>query len=107
MATRYVFDPQNPQYQEGRRMVLEMELDRLTAESKRAALERKRAGSGGEPPRTSKRVFRGVGRGKPRGRRGGQRKASATVTYPPVECSLSSSVEVPSEILNPQEEFGK
>ncbi|ROI15873.1 hypothetical protein DPX16_23323 [Anabarilius grahami] len=77
----------------------------IHSNTQRAALERKRSGSGGDPLRTSKRVF--VGRGKPRGRRGGRRQASATVTHRPVECSLSSSVEVPSEILNPQEEFEK
>ncbi|KAK9970282.1 hypothetical protein ABG768_026237 [Culter alburnus] len=105
MATRHILDSQDPHYQEGRRMVLELKHDHVLAEARRAALERKRAGSGGDHPRTSKRVF--VGRGKPRGRRGGRRQASATVTPPPVECSLSSSVEVPSEILNPQEEFEK
>ncbi|KAK9970033.1 hypothetical protein ABG768_028172 [Culter alburnus] len=105
MATRHILDSQDPHYQEGRRMALELKHDHVLAEARRAALERKRAGSGGDHPRTSKRVF--VGRGKPRGRRGGRRQASATVTHPPVECSLSSSVEVPSEILNPQEEFEK
>ncbi|XP_067247346.1 uncharacterized protein [Chanodichthys erythropterus] len=105
MATRHILDSQDPHYQEGRRMALELKHDHVLAEARRAALERKRAGSGGDPPRTSKKVF--VGRGKPRGRRGGRRQASATVTHPPVECSLSSSVEVPSEILNPQEEFEK
>ncbi|KAK9981838.1 hypothetical protein ABG768_001362 [Culter alburnus] len=105
MATRHILDSQDPHYQEGRRMALELKHDHVLAEARRAAVERKRSGSGGDPPRTSERVF--VGRGKPRGRRGGRRQASATVTPPPVECSLSSSVEVPSEILNPQEEFEK
>ncbi|KAK9977019.1 hypothetical protein ABG768_018840 [Culter alburnus] len=105
MATRHILDSQDPHYQEGRRMALELKHDHVLAEARRAAVERKRSGSGGDPPRTSERVF--VGRGKPRGRRGGRRQASATVTRHPVECSLSSSVEVPSEILNPQEEFEK
>ncbi|GAA6108968.1 uncharacterized protein LOC125139070 [Tachysurus ichikawai] len=66
MATRHILDSQDPRYQEGRRIALELKLDYFLAEARRAALERKRTGSGGDPPRTSKRVF--VGRGKPRGR---------------------------------------
>ncbi|CAM4412276.1 unnamed protein product [Leuciscus chuanchicus] len=106
MATKHKLDSKDPHYQEGRRMALELKHEHILAEAKRAADERKRIR---DPPHTSKRDS--VGRGKPRGRRGGRRQASATATYPTVECSLSSSVEVPltatSTKLNPQEEFEK
>ncbi|XP_067269595.1 uncharacterized protein [Pseudorasbora parva] len=109
MATKHKLDSQDPHYQEGRRMALEIKHDHILAEARRAAVERKHALSGEDPPQTSKRDF--VGRGKPRGRRGGRRQASSTVTYPTAECSLSPSVEVPLTVpsakLNPQEEFEK
>ncbi|MCJ8745038.1 hypothetical protein PDJAM_G00125780 [Pangasius djambal] len=109
MATKHKLDSQDPHYQEGRRMALELKLDRVLAEARTAPAERKRARSVGDPPQTSKREF--LGHGKPRGRQGGRRQASATVTHTPVECSLSSSVEVPLTIpsaeLNPQQQFGK
>ncbi|XP_026104653.1 uncharacterized protein LOC113097471 isoform X2 [Carassius auratus] len=106
MATKHKLDSKDPHYKEGRRMALELKHEHILAEAKRAADERKRVR---DPPHTSKRDS--VGRGKPRGRRGGRRHASATATYPTFECSLSSSVEVPftatSTKLNPQEEFEK
>ncbi|CAM4513258.1 unnamed protein product [Leuciscus chuanchicus] len=106
MATKHKLDSKDPHYQEGRRVALELKHEHILAEAKRAADERKRVR---DPPHTSKRDS--VGRGKARGRRGGRRQASATATYPTVECSLSSSVEVPltatSTKLNPQEEFEK
>ncbi|XP_042571939.1 uncharacterized protein LOC122135780 [Cyprinus carpio] len=104
MATKHKLDSKDPHYKEGRRMALELKHEHILAEAKRAADERKRVR---DPPHTSKRDS--VGCGKPRGRRGGRRHASATATYPTFECSLSSSVEVPftatSTKLNPQEEF--
>ncbi|KAJ8263737.1 hypothetical protein GJAV_G00140720, partial [Gymnothorax javanicus] len=108
MATgrRYKLDRKNPHYQEGLRMVAELELDHFLAEAKRSAEEAKRARSGGEPSQSSKRVC--AGQGKPRGRRGGRRQASAKVTYPLAECPLPSHVEVltvTSAKLSPQEEF--
>ncbi|KAF4118211.1 hypothetical protein G5714_000262 [Onychostoma macrolepis] len=109
MASKHKLDSQDPHYQEGRRVALELKLDRVLAEARTAAVERKRARSVGDPPQTSKREF--LGHGKPRGRQGGRRQAAATVTHTPVECSLSSSVEVPLTVpsaeLNPQEQFEK
>ncbi|MCI4376105.1 hypothetical protein PGIGA_G00184410 [Pangasianodon gigas] len=109
MATKHKLDSQDPHYQEGRRMALERKLDRVLAEARTAAVERKCARSVGDPPQTSKREF--LGHGKPRGKPGGRRQASATVTHTPVECSLSSSVEVPLTVpsaeLNPQQQFEK
>ncbi|KAF4110032.1 hypothetical protein G5714_009284 [Onychostoma macrolepis] len=109
MASKRKLDSQDPHYQEGRRVALELKLDRVLAEARTAAVERKRARSVGDPPQTSKREF--LGHGKPRGRQGGRCQAAATVTHTPVECSLSSSVEVPLTVpsaeLNPQEQFEK
>ncbi|KAL1268896.1 hypothetical protein QQF64_034259 [Cirrhinus molitorella] len=74
MATKHNLDSQDPHYKEGRRMAVELKLDRVLAEARTSAVERK-------PP----------------------------VTQPPLECSLSSNVEVPltvpSRKLNIQEEF--
>ncbi|KAI7810746.1 hypothetical protein IRJ41_006133, partial [Triplophysa rosa] len=88
-----------------------------------AAVERKRARSVGDPPQTSKRDS--LGHSKPRARRATPSFSySGTVveyitkycilrliTHTPVECSLSSSVEVPLTVpsaeLNPQEQFEK
>ncbi|XP_076591428.1 uncharacterized protein LOC143323463 [Chaetodon auriga] len=86
---RYTLDRQNPQYKEGRRMAAELRHDQILAEARKAAQIRKRACPGRDSP--SKRTRQG--QGKPRGRRGGRRRASATVSQPPTECSLSSSVE--------------
>ncbi|CAL8294689.1 unnamed protein product [Arctogadus glacialis] len=107
MAMRHTIDRQHPSYKEGKRKLLESKQDHLIAEAERAVEERKRARSGGGPPCGS--TSDGARRGKPRGRRGGRRKASATVTYPPAECSPSSHEDVPltapSAQLNPQEAF--
>ncbi|KAL1268490.1 hypothetical protein QQF64_033853 [Cirrhinus molitorella] len=67
MATKHNLDSQDPHYKEGRRMAIELKLDRVLAEARR-----KRARSGGDPPQTSKRDC--LGRGKPRGRQGGDAK---------------------------------
>ncbi|KAL1281241.1 hypothetical protein QQF64_000044 [Cirrhinus molitorella] len=75
MATKHNCDSQDPHYKEGRRMAIELKLDRVLAEARTSAVERKRARSGGDPPQTTKRDF--LGRGKPRGRQGGRRQASA------------------------------
>ncbi|KAK0135449.1 hypothetical protein N1851_028716 [Merluccius polli] len=108
MTYRYISDPKHPHYKEGRRKAVEIDFDHTLAEARRASEERKRARSGGVPPQISKRVS--AGRGKPWGRRGGRRRASASVACP-AEYSISSSVEVPgtepSAQLNPQEEFEK
>ncbi|KAB5576829.1 hypothetical protein PHYPO_G00203020 [Pangasianodon hypophthalmus] len=118
MATKHKLDSQDPHYQEGRRMALELKLDCVLAEArsyKKYSLQHTDSSCGeetrsvGDPPQTSKREF--LGHGKPRGRQGGRCQASATVTQTPVECSLSSSVEVPLTVpsaeLNPQEQFEK
>ncbi|XP_050957563.1 uncharacterized protein LOC127158523 [Labeo rohita] len=104
-------------------MALELKLDHALAEAMEwssippsyraldntSSVERKRARSEGDPPQTSRRDL--LGRGKPRGRQGGRRQASAPVTHPPLEYSSSSSVDVPLTVpsakLNPQEEFEK
>ncbi|KAF3837698.1 hypothetical protein F7725_009466, partial [Dissostichus mawsoni] len=92
MATKHNPDPNNPTSKEGKRMALELKHEHMLAEAKKAAEERKRACSVGDTLQSPKRGC--VGRGKPRGRRGGRRQGSATVTSPPTEGFQSSSVEV-------------
>ncbi|KAI9522390.1 hypothetical protein NQZ68_036306 [Dissostichus eleginoides] len=91
MATKHNPDPNNPTSKEGKRMALELKHEHMLAEAKKAAEERKRACSVGDTLQSPKRGC--VGRGKPRGRRGGRRQGSATVTSPPTEGFQSSSVE--------------
>ncbi|KAF3847112.1 hypothetical protein F7725_020140 [Dissostichus mawsoni] len=91
MATKHNPDPNNPTSKEGKRMALELKHEHMLAEAKKAAEERKRARSVGDTLQYPKRDC--VGRGKPRGRRGGRRQGSATVTSPPTEGFQSSSVE--------------
>ncbi|KAF4100907.1 hypothetical protein G5714_019103 [Onychostoma macrolepis] len=88
MASKRKLDSQDPHYQEGRRVALELKLDRVRAEARTAAVERKRARSVGDPPQTSKREF--LGHGKPRG----------SHTHPG-RMLLSSSVKV--HLLHPQQ----
>ncbi|KAK1904782.1 Collagen-like protein V6, partial [Dissostichus eleginoides] len=92
MATKHNPDPNNPTSKEGKCMALELKHEHMLAEAKKAAEERKRACSVGDTLQSPKRGC--VGRGKPRGRRGGRRQGSATVTSPPTEGFQSSSVEV-------------
>ncbi|XP_058618184.1 uncharacterized protein LOC131531441 [Onychostoma macrolepis] len=100
MASKCKLDSQDPHYQEGRRVALELKLDRVLAEARTAAVERKRARSAGDPPQTSKREF--LGHGKPRGRQGGRHQAAATeknmerlsdilTSYPSAEPQKSSA----------------
>ncbi|KAK1904059.1 Salicylate synthase [Dissostichus eleginoides] len=91
MATKHNPDPNNPTSKEGKRMALELKHEHMLAEAKKAAEERKRACSVGDTLQSPKRGC--VGRGKTRGRRGGRRQGSATVTSPPTEGFQSSSVE--------------
>ncbi|KAK1891309.1 G polyprotein [Dissostichus eleginoides] len=92
MATKHNPDPNNPTSKEGKRMDLELKHEHMLAEAKKAAEEMKRACSVGDTLQSPKRGC--VGRCKPRGRRGGRRQGSATVTSPPTEGFQSSSVEV-------------
>ncbi|KAK1886821.1 Malate synthase G [Dissostichus eleginoides] len=105
MATKHNPDPNNPTSKEGKRMALELKHEHILAEAKKAAEERKRARSVGDTLQSPKRGC--VGRGKPRGRRGGRRQGSATVTSPPTEGFLSSSVEVLHTEPSAQREFEK
>ncbi|XP_051814217.1 uncharacterized protein LOC127536875 [Acanthochromis polyacanthus] len=106
MDNRLTLDPQNPHYKEGRRMAIEMRLDQMLAEARKAA-ELRRRSSSQDSAKKAKRPRQG--QGKPRGRNGGRRRASATVGHPQAECSLSSSVEdvptLPSP--SPLEKFAK
>lgn len=108
MATRYTPHKQDPHYQEGRLMALELNHDHILAEAKRAAVETKRLCPRRDPSQTSKRIF--VGWGKPRGRQGGWRQASATGHFYRLSASChpvwSFHLTVPSAKLNPHEEFG-
>ncbi|KAK1903623.1 Protein wech [Dissostichus eleginoides] len=105
MATKHNPDPNNPTSKEGKRMALELKHEHMLAEAKKAAEERKRACSVGDTLQSPKRGC--VGRGKPRGRRGGRRQGSATVTSPPTEGFQSSSVEVLRTEPSAQHEFEK
>ncbi|XP_033971570.1 uncharacterized protein LOC117470805 [Trematomus bernacchii] len=105
MATKHNPDPNNPTSKEGKRMALELKHEHMLAEAKKAAEERKRARSVGDTLQSPKRGC--VGRGKPRGRRGGRRQGSATVTSPPTEGFQSSSVEVLRTEPSAQHEFEK
>ncbi|KAI4803000.1 hypothetical protein KUCAC02_006563 [Chaenocephalus aceratus] len=78
MATKHNPDPNNPTSKEGKRMALELKHEHMLAEAKKAAEERKRARSVGDTLQSPKRGC--VGRGKPRGRRGGRRQGSATAS---------------------------
>ncbi|KAI4809051.1 hypothetical protein KUCAC02_017966 [Chaenocephalus aceratus] len=73
MATKHNPDSNNPTSKEGKRMALELKHEHMLAEAKKAAEERKRARSVGDTLQSPKRGC--VGRGKPRGRRGGDAKA--------------------------------
>ncbi|KAK1879105.1 UPF0413 protein [Dissostichus eleginoides] len=105
MATKHNPDPNNPTSKEGKRMALELKHEHMLAEAKKAAEERKRARSVGDTLQSPKRGC--VGRGKQRGRRGGRRQGSATVTSPPTEGFQSSSVEVLRTEPSAQHEFEK
>ncbi|KAI9523882.1 hypothetical protein NQZ68_022514 [Dissostichus eleginoides] len=105
MATKHNPDPNNPTSKEGKRMALELKHEHMLAEAKKAAEERKRACSVGDTLQSPKRGC--VGRGKPRGRRGGRRQGSATVTSPPTEGFQSSSVEVLRTEPSAQHKFEK
>ncbi|KAI9544896.1 hypothetical protein NQZ68_041836 [Dissostichus eleginoides] len=105
MATKHNPDPNNPTSKEGKRMALELKHEHMLAEAKKAAEERKRACSVGDTLQSPKRGC--VGRGKPRGRRGGRRQGSATVTSPPTEGFQSSSVEVLRTEPSAQHQFEK
>ncbi|XP_030265166.1 uncharacterized protein LOC115576745 isoform X3 [Sparus aurata] len=71
-------------------MAVELKHNQILAETREAAQIRKRTCSGRDSLLKSKRTRKG--QGKPRGRRGGRHRASATGAQPPTECSLSSSV---------------
>ncbi|KAK1904270.1 SWM histone demethylase complex subunit phf2 [Dissostichus eleginoides] len=105
MATKHNPDPNNPTSKEGKRMALELKHEHMLSEAKKAAEERKRACSVGDTLQSPKRGC--VGRGKPRGRRGGRRQGSATVTSPPTEGFQSSSVEVLRTEPSAQHKFEK
>ncbi|KAI4811121.1 hypothetical protein KUCAC02_014040 [Chaenocephalus aceratus] len=105
MATKHNPDPNNPTSKKGKRMALELKHEHMLAEAKKAAEERKRARSVGDTLQSPKRGC--VGRGKPRGRRGGRHQGSATVTSPPIEGFQSSSVEVLRTEPSAQHEFEK
>ncbi|KAF3837653.1 hypothetical protein F7725_009421 [Dissostichus mawsoni] len=85
MATKHNPDPNNPTSKEGKCMALELKHEHMLDEAKKAAEERKRARSVGDTLQSPKRGC--VGRGKPRGRRGGRRQGSATVTSPRLRAS--------------------
>ncbi|KAI9525227.1 hypothetical protein NQZ68_009907 [Dissostichus eleginoides] len=105
MATKHNPDPNNPTSKEGKRMALELKHEHMLSEAKKAAEERKRACSVGDTLQSPKRGC--VGRGKTRGRRGGRRQGSATVTSPPTEGFQSSSVEVLRTEPSAQHKFEK
>ncbi|XP_077060946.1 uncharacterized protein LOC143713118 [Siphateles boraxobius] len=100
MTTTRVTDCQDDNYMEGRRVALEMSLEHALTEARKESEEQRQV----TPPPIPKRVC--LGHGKPRGRRGGRPKASATVTHNQIGNYLLTE-DLPAASLDPQVEFEK
>ncbi|XP_073704470.1 uncharacterized protein [Garra rufa] len=101
MNTTRVTDSQDGYYMEGRRMALEMSLEHALTEARKESEEQRQVA----PPPVPKRVRLGLG--KPRGRRGGRPKASATVVRHNQIGNCLLTEELPAASLDPQVEFEK
>ncbi|KAK7157075.1 hypothetical protein R3I94_006974 [Phoxinus phoxinus] len=77
-----------------------MSLEHVLTEARKESEEQRQV----PPPPIPKRVC--LGRGKPRGRRGGRPKASATVAHNQIGNYLLTE-DLPAASLDPQVEFGQ